>query len=85
MEMRLKSERELRLTELAARSGRATDELAEDAIAAYLEGIAELRDALDQRYDDFKHGKVQAIDGEAFFERLRLRGELLAGDPRNER
>jgi predicted transcriptional regulator len=86
MAVHIKPETELRLNELAEQSGRATDELAEDAIAAYLEGVAELRNALDQRYDDFKSGKVEAIDGEAFFERLRERGaERLGGDPRNER
>jgi len=86
MEVHLKPETESRLNELAAQSGRPADDLAEDAIAAYLEGIVELRNALDQRYDDFKSGKVEAIEGETFFERLRERGVgRLVSDPRNER
>ena len=53
---------------------RPTDEIAKDAIAGYPEGIAELRSVLDQRYYDFKSGKVDALNGEAFFEHLRQRG-----------
>jgi len=86
MEVHLRPETESRLNELAARSGRPTDELIEDAMAGYLAEIAELRDMLDSRYDDFKNGRVTPIDGEAFFERLRQRGlELLRNDSGNER
>ena len=85
MAVHLKPETESRLNELAAKSGRPTDELAEDAIASYLKGIAELREVLDQRYDDFKNGKTEAIDGETFFEELRQReAARLAGNPPDE-
>jgi predicted DNA-binding protein len=66
-----KPETESRLNELASRSGRATDELVEDALAGYLEEVAEVREMLDSRYDDVKSGSVKPIDGEAFFEDLR--------------
>jgi len=86
MAVHLKPETESRLNELAAQSGRPTDELAEDAIASYLKGIADLREILDQRYDDFKNGKMEAVDGETFFEELRQRGAArLAGNPRDDR
>jgi predicted DNA-binding protein len=71
MEIRLKPETESRLNELALKSGRAADELVEDAMAAYLTEVAELRSALDSRCDDIKSGRVKPIDGEAFFENLR--------------
>ncbi len=73
MEIRLKPETESRLNELASKSGRPADELVEDAMAAYLTEVAELRSILDSRFDDIKNGRVQPIDGEAFFEDLRRR------------
>jgi predicted DNA-binding protein len=73
MEIRLKPETESRLNELASKSGRRTDELVEDAMAAYLTEVAEVRSVLDSRYDDIKSGRVKAVDGEAFFENLRGR------------
>ncbi|HXZ12731.1 MAG TPA: hypothetical protein VEG64_10085 [Candidatus Sulfotelmatobacter sp.] len=73
MEVRLKPETMSRLNELASKSGRPTDELVEDAMAAYLSEVAEVRNTLDSRYDDIKSGRVKPIDGEAFFEGLRRR------------
>ena len=82
MEVHFKPETESRLNELASRSGRATDELLEDALASYLEETGAIREMLDRRYDDIKSGHVKPIDGEAFFERLRQReDELLKRRP----
>ena len=78
MEIRLKPETESRLNELASKSGRRTDELVEDAMAAYLTEVAEVRSVLDSRYDDIKSGRVKPVDGEAFFENLRRRENELA-------
>ena len=61
MEIRLKPETESRLNELASKSGRRTDELVEDAMAAYLTEVAEVRSVLDSRYDEIKSGRVQPI------------------------
>jgi predicted DNA-binding protein len=77
MEIRLKPETESRLNELASKSGRRTDDLVEDAMAAYLIEVAELRNMLDGRYDDIKSDRVKPIDGEAFFEDLRRRESKL--------
>ncbi|MFZ0980053.1 MAG: hypothetical protein WAN23_11695 [Candidatus Acidiferrales bacterium] len=77
MEVRLKPETESRLNQLASQSGRPTDELVEDAMAAYLAEVAEVRHALDSRYDEVKSGKLEAVDGEAFFEGLRRREDEL--------
>jgi hypothetical protein len=44
--------------------------------------IADVREMLDGRYDDIKSGRVQPIDGEAFFDDLRQReDELLEQRP----
>jgi len=79
MEVRLKPETESRLQELASQSGRPADELVEDAMAAYLTEVSDLRKNLDGRYDEIRDGRVKPIDGEAFFEDLRRReNELLS-------
>ena len=77
MEVRLKPETESRLQELAAQTGRAPDELVEDAMVGYLQELAQTRQMLDGRYDDVKSGRVKPIDGEAFFDSLRQREEEL--------
>ena len=80
MEVRLKAETESRLIDLAARTGRSVDDLVKDALVGYISEeteVAEFRDTIENRYDDFKSGRVKPVDGEAFFENLRLRGEDL--------
>jgi hypothetical protein len=77
MEVHFKPGTESRLHELASQSGRPTDELIEDAMAAYLAEVTEVRTLLDGRYDDVKSGRVKPVDGEAFFERLRQRSAKL--------
>jgi predicted transcriptional regulator len=78
MEVHLKPETASRLAELASRSGRATDDLMEDAMAGYLQELAETREMLDSRYNDIKSGRMSPVDGEAFFDNLRQReNELL--------
>ncbi|MGA8145785.1 MAG: hypothetical protein WB987_18010 [Candidatus Acidiferrales bacterium] len=73
--MHLKPETESRLKELAATTGRAPDELLEDAIAGYLAELAGLRTRLDSRYDEIKNGQVKAVDGEEALSLLRKKGE----------
>ena len=75
MVVRLKPETESRLQELAASSGRAPDELVEDAMAGYLAELAQLRTALDSRYDEIKSGRVKPVDGEAVFKSLRTKSK----------
>lgn len=71
MVVHLKPETESRLRKLAATTGRAPDELVEDAMAGYLAELAEVRKTLDGRYDELKNGRVAAVDGEEAFNRLR--------------
>lgn len=75
MLVRLKPETESRLHELAAKTGRAPDELLEDAMAGYLAELAQVRDTLDRRYDEIKSGRVKPLDGEDAFRRLRRRSK----------
>jgi hypothetical protein len=77
MEVHFTSETEKKLRDLAAQSGRGTDELVEDATAAYVEELLQTREMLNSRYDDLKSGRVKPIDGEEFFERLKRREDEL--------
>lgn len=45
----------------------------QDVVAGYVDELAGVREILDSRYDDVKSGRVKLIDGEDFFEQLRLR------------
>jgi len=72
MDVHFKPETESRLNKLASKSGRATDDLVEDAMAGYLEEVAEVRQMLDSRYDDIKSGQVKSVDGEERGSRSRL-------------
>lgn len=83
MEVHVSPELAKKLNDLATASGRAPDDLVEDAVAAYLEEVGALRETLDRRYDDLKSGRVEPVDGESFFESLRRReDELLKRPPR---
>ena len=75
MEVHLRPETESRLQELATKSGRAPDDLIEDAMAAYLQELSEVRDMLDGRYDDLKSGRVKPVDGEEAFAKLRRKSK----------
>jgi predicted DNA-binding protein len=75
MVVHLKPETESRLKELSATTGRAPDELVEDAMAGYLAELAQIRGTLDGRYDEIKSGRVKPIDGEEAFNRIRTKSD----------
>lgn len=67
MVVHLKPETESRLKELSVTTGRAPEELVEEAMAGYLAELAQTRAMLDDRYDGIKKGRVKPIDGEEAF------------------
>jgi predicted transcriptional regulator len=71
MVVHLKPETESRLQELAATTGRAPDELVEDAMTGYLAELSQVRGTLDSRYDEVKSGRLRPIDGENALAQLR--------------
>lgn len=71
MEVHVTPETARKLMSLAATSGRAPEDIVEDALAAYLEEVAAVRETLDQRYGDLANGRVEPIDGEEAFDKLR--------------
>ena len=75
MEVHFRPETESRLQELASKSGRAPGDLIEDAMAGYLQELAQVREMLDSRYDDLKSGRVKPVDGEEAFANLRRKSK----------
>ncbi len=75
MEVRFRPETESRLQELVSQSGRAANELVEDAMAGYLKELTEVRETLDGRYDDLKSGRVKPLEGEEAFAKLRQKSK----------
>lgn len=79
MDVRIGADVAKRLAEISARTGREPSDLLKDALP-YLEELAQVRGTIDARYDDLVTGRVVPVDGEAFFETLRVREEGLAKD-----
>jgi predicted transcriptional regulator len=75
MIVRLSPQTESRLQELATATGRAPDDLVEDAMTGYLAELSQVRDRFDNRYDDIKIKRVQPIDGEEVFRQLRQKSD----------
>lgn len=71
MEVHLTPDLEAKLNQLSAQTGRAKEELVQDAMAGYLAELSQVRDMLDARYDDIKSGRIKPLDGEDVFARLR--------------
>jgi hypothetical protein len=44
-------------------------------MAGYLQELAQVRETLDNRYDDLKSSRVKPLDGEEAFSRLRRKSE----------
>jgi predicted transcriptional regulator len=82
MQVHVRPETAKKLSELATSSGRAPEQIVEDALAGYFAEAASVRETLDGRYDDLESGRVKPVDGEAFFEQLRQREEDLLKRPR---
>jgi predicted transcriptional regulator len=75
MEVHVNPETAKKLKDLASTSGRAPEQIVEDALAGYLEEAAILRETLDSRYDEMKAGRVKPVDGDEAFRRLREKSE----------
>jgi predicted DNA-binding protein len=71
MEVPLTPDLEAKLTQLSVETGRAKEDLVQDAMAGYLVELSQLRETLDARLDDIQSGKIKPIDGQEVFERLR--------------
>jgi len=70
MEVHFTPETEKKLKDLAAQSGRGTDDLVEDAMVGYFDELLQVRGMLDRRYDEMESGNLEGIDGEEAYRRL---------------
>jgi predicted transcriptional regulator len=73
MEVHFTPDMEARLDQLATETGRAKEELVQEAMAGYFEELEQVRDTLDRRYDDIKSGKVKLVPGDDVMARLRTK------------
>ena len=76
MQINLTPQTQAKLDKLALETGRNADELVEDALAGYLDDVAELREELDTRYGDLKNGRVVPIDGDIALAQLREKSRM---------
>lgn len=81
MEVQLEPTLQAKLEQIARDSGRTAADLVHDAVAGYVDELAEARQMLDSRYDDIKSGKVNLIDGEEAFARLHERIDARRNGP----
>jgi hypothetical protein len=81
MEVQFTHQTAKKLKDLAAQSGRGTDDLVEDAMVAYIDELLQTRQMLDSRYDDIKNGKVKPIPGEEAFAQLRAKSAASRAKP----
>lgn len=75
MEVQFEPDVQAKLEQIARESGRAPEDLVQDAVAGYVDELAETRRMVDSRYDDIKSGRVKLVPGEEVFARLRGRSE----------
>lgn len=73
MEVHFAPELQAEIDRLVSETGCAPERLIEDALAGYVPDLERTRAMLDSRYDDLKGGRVEPIDGEEFFDDLRIR------------
>jgi predicted transcriptional regulator len=64
MEVKFPPDVERKLNDLAAQSGRAANEVLQDALAGYFEEVAQTSEMLNSRYDDLKSGRVKPMPGD---------------------
>ena len=66
MRVNLHPDLEAKLNQLSLETGRAKDELVQDAVAGYFDKLARVRgmlDRRDRRYDDIGRGRVKPVSG----------------------
>jgi len=75
MKVHVTPETAKKLKDLAKTSGRAPDDIVEEALAGYLEEVTLVRKTLDSRYYDLKSGRMKTIGSEEAFRTLREKSE----------
>lgn len=63
MEIRLQPALAAKVEQLSAQTGRPASEVVEEAVTGYFGELEQLRNTLDNRYDDVVNGRVESIEG----------------------
>ena len=79
MEIHLTPELQKKLMDVATKTGRQIDDLVQEAVAGYVDELTAVRSMLESRYDDVKSGRVDPIDGDEAFTRLREKSQSRRG------
>jgi predicted transcriptional regulator len=82
MEVQIDPDLQAKLEQIARESGRAAADLVHDAVAGYVDELAETRQMLDSRYDDIKSGRLKMIPGDEAFARLMAKTDVERKRPR---
>jgi hypothetical protein len=59
MEVNVRPEVQAKLDQMVRESGHPSEELVEEAIMGYFDGVPYMREMLDRRYDDLEGGRVK--------------------------
>ena len=82
MEVHFTPDVQAKLDRLVIETGRSADEFLQDAMAGYVDELANVRFTLDSRYDDLKSGRVRPISGDEVIARQRAKSAARrAGHP----
>jgi len=81
MEVHFTPDVQAKLDRLVTETGRSADEFVQDAMAGYVDELADVRATLDSRYDDLKNGRVKPISGDEVIERLRAKSVARRAEP----
>ena len=73
MEVHFTPDLQAKLDRLVTETGRSAGEFVQDAMAGYVDELAEVRATLDGRYDDLKNGRVKPIGGDEVIARLQAK------------
>ena len=73
MEVHFTPDVQAKLDRLVTETGRSADEFVQDAMAGYVDELADVRATLDSRDDDLKSGTVKPIGGDEVIARLRAK------------
>jgi predicted DNA-binding protein len=61
MSLEIKPNQEAKIAALAAKTGRDKAEILEEVIDSYFDELADVREMLEKRYDQFKAGRVEPL------------------------
>ena len=73
MSLEIKPDQEAKIAALAAKTGRDKAEILEEVIDSYFDELADVREMLEQRYDQFKAGRVKELTPEQVREDIERR------------